>query len=389
MTGWLTRDLSLIVGSRVLRNFAAGFLNVAVSLYLVEVLRYSYLNIGVVFGIASFAAPMLTIVFGFAGDIFGRKPMLVMGNSLLVVSCLLLLAERGYIDIVSASVLGSFGLAGGTVGGGVGSYVAPMQNALLAEKAPPGKLTQVYSYTSLLGGMASSAGAYLVNLADFQTLFTYGLILSAGSTLVTVFIKERQGRQKIRLGKISSGGAIAKFSVTGMLNGFGQGLVTPFFPILFHSVFHVSNGLVGDAMGAGTLASSLSMPVTPYLAKRLGFVKMIVVTRGISTLLLALFPFTPAFTVAVMEYGAITTTRMLALPAQQSLMMGMVSEAERSSATGINQASRLLPSSAATFLTGYALDGFPLELPFLLAVPVNLANLVLYKVFFGREKASP
>ncbi|MEM3670817.1 MAG: MFS transporter [Thermoprotei archaeon] len=382
----MNRDISAIIGARVIRNFAAGFLNVSVSLYLIEVLKYSYLTIGVVFGVASLASPLLTLLFGVTGDMFGRKPTLVIGNALLALSCLLLLVSKQYYAIIGASVLGSFGLAGGTVGGGVGSYLAPMQNALLAEKAPPSKRTTVYSYTSLAGGVAASAGALLTNLPDFRILFSLGLLLSSGATLITLIISESHTRQKINLRKLQSGKAITKFSITGILNGFGQGLVTPFFPILFHSLFGVSNGVVGDAMSAGTLVSSLSLSLTPTLVKRLGFVKMIVLSRGISTALLVIFPFTPLFYLAVTEYVCMTSTRMMALPAQQSLMMSMVSESERGSATAVNQASRLLPSSAATFLTGFSLDGYPIEVPFIIAVPVNLANLVLYKKFFSDDQ---
>ncbi len=380
------RDVYLIIWSRVFRNFAAGFLNVAVGLYMYTDLHYTFPLIGTVFGAASLAAPLLNLVFGFASDVYGRKRMLVVGNSLLVASTVLLLVTSSYYGLVAASMLGSFGLAGGTVGGGVGGYVAPMQNALLAEKAPHGERTRYFSLASLAGGVSSSVGAFLTNISDYRTLFAVGLVISTAATLVVVFISESSIRKPAKEAfRFRSGRSIAKFSVTGALNGFGQGLVTPYFSVLFKSRYHISNGLIGDIMGAATLITAFSLYFTPYLTRRLGFVNLISLTRGVATVLLAAFPFIPGVVLASADYFCFTMLRMVSLPAQQSLMMGMVTENERGTATSVNQASRLLPSSAATFLAGYLFYG-SFELPFIVSVPVNLLNLVFYNVFFKKDE---
>jgi MFS family permease len=384
--GGSRRDVLLIVFSRVFRNFAAGFLNVAVGLYMYTELHYSFPLIGSVFGAASLAAPFLNLVFGLTSDVYGRKKMLVIGNSLLVFSTIMLLLSSSYYLIVLASMLGSFGLAGGTVGGGVGGYVAPMQNALLAEKAPPGERTRYFSLVSVAGGVSSSVGAFLTNIPDYRTLFLIGLVISALATVIVLFISESQSRKPAReVFRFRSGRNIAKFSVTGALNGLGQGLVTPYFSVLFKSNYHISNGLIGDIMGAATLVTAFSLYFTPYLTKKLGFVNLISVTRGVSTVLLGLFPFIPGIVLASADYFCFTALRMLSLPAQQSLMMGMVTENERGAATSVNQASRLLPSSAGTFIAGYLFaDSF--ELPFLVSVPVYLFNIVFYNLFFRKDE---
>ncbi|MEM0322157.1 MAG: MFS transporter [Thermoprotei archaeon] len=384
--GVYSRDVSFIIASRVFRNFAAGFLNVAVGLYMYTQLHYTFPLIGSVFGAASLAAPLLNLFFGLTSDIYGRKRMLVIGNSLLVFSSLILLVSSSYYLIVLASMLGSFGLAGGTVGGGVGGYVAPMQNALLAEKAPSGERTRYFSLASLAGGVSASVGAFLTNIPDYRTLFFLGLVLSASATIIVLFVSESGVRKPAReVFKFKSGANIAKFSVTGALNGLGQGLVTPYFSVLFKSHYHVSNGLIGDIMGAATFVTALSLYFTPYLTKKFGFVKLISLTRASAAVLLALFPFAPGITLASADYFCFTALRMLSLPAQQSLMMGLVNDDERGAATAVNQASRLLPSSAGTFAAGY-LFADSLELPFLVSVPVNLLNILFYNVFFKKDE---
>lgn len=380
------RDVLLIMSSRALRNFTAGVINVAVGLYMYSDLHYSLLIIGTVFGAASLAAPILTLAFGLTSDVYGRKRMFLVGNSLLALSTLILLVTANYYWIVLASMLGSFGLAGGTVGGGVGGYVAPMQNALLAEKAPPGERTRYLSLASLIGGVSSSVGALFVNIPDYHTLFALGLLLSSTATILVAFITESPTRKPAReFFKFKSGKTIAKFSATGILNGLGQGLVTPYFSVIFKSHYGLPNGLIGDIMGSATFATALMFYFTPYLTRRLGFVNLISVTRGVGAILLALFPFAPTVLLASADYFCFTMLRMISLPAQQSLMMGLATEDERGAITAINQASRLLPSSAGTFIAGYLFtDSF--ELPFLVTLPVNLLNILLYNVFFRKDE---
>lgn len=380
------RDLLLILASRALRNFAAGSINVAVGLYMYTELHYSLLLIGTVFGAASLSAPPLTLLFGLTSDVFGRKKMFATGNSLLALSTLIVLATTSYHWMVLASALGGFGIAGTTVRGGVGGYVAPMQNALLAEKAPPGERTRYLSLASLVGGVSASLGAFLANLPDYKTLFAAGLALALAATLLAAFIRESENRKPSKeFLRFNSWRSIAKFSATGAVNGFGQGLVTPYFSVLFKSHYNMSNGLIGDIMGAATLAAALTVYFTPHVARRLGFVKTVTATRGVGALLLALFPFAPNPVLAAADYFCLTALRAISMPAQQSLLLGLVAEDERGAASSINQASRLLPSSAGTLAAGYLFtDSF--GLPFLLSLPVNMLNILLYNVFFKKDE---
>jgi MFS family permease len=74
--------------------------------------------------------------------------------------------------------------------------------------------------------------------------------------------------------------------------------------------------------------------------------------------------------------------RVISLPTQSSLMMSLVSQDSRSTATGMNQAARLFPSAIAAIFSGFMIDYLALPIPFLLAFIVNIANIYLYKRFF-------
>jgi hypothetical protein len=86
--------------------------------------------------------------------------------------------------------------------------------------------------------------------------------------------------------------------------------------------------------------------------------------------------------VALALYIIYIMFRVISLPTQSSLMMNLVSQNSRSTATGINQAARLFPSAIATISSGFIINYLALPIPFFLAFIVNVANIYLYKKFF-------
>lgn len=379
--------MDYILAARGLRNFAAGFLNVSVPLYMRNVLQYNYLELGLIFGVTSISTAALTILFGILGDKSGRVRSLLLASSLLPLSSVILLSSRSFALVFLANALGSYGIAGGTVGGSTGGYVAPLQNALLAIKSPVSRRTTVFSRAMLIGGLSASAGALLNNLEDYRLLFALGLLITLASALLFIMVRD-EPREKAQQEGVKPNGnkVILKFGITGALNGVSQGLVTPFFTVLFSSLFRASNGLIGDVMGLGTLLSSVTVLLTPALTRRLGFVNLIGVTRIISASLFIAFPLSPSFIVASSLYIVGSLLRMVSLPAQQSLMATLSDRRSESTTFAVNQTARTLPSSAATYFSGFSIEYISIEIPFVVAALVTFVNVGFYYAFFKRDQ---
>ncbi|WP_252900360.1 MFS transporter [Vulcanisaeta sp. JCM 14467] len=179
---------------------------------------------------------------------------------------------------------------------------------------------------------------------------------------------------------------IKRFAIVGALNGTAQGLVTPFLPIIFRMVLHVSNGVVGDIFFIGGLAAALTSLTAPVLSRMFGLRDAIVIPRIISTIALILIPFSTTLYLAVTTYVVYVMFRVSSLAPQQALMMELVGRGSRSTVSGVNQASRLLPSATATTAAGPMLDYLPLPVPFAIAFAVNIANIVLYRKFFPNPR---
>ncbi|MGC8571217.1 MAG: MFS transporter [Caldivirga sp.] len=394
-------DLVLILSSRVLRSIATGALGVTTGLYLYNVLHLSATLIGIFFGVGAFATPLMSLYFGRLGDCYGRKRMLLITLLFLPVATAILLLTSNYALLIVAAALGGFGTAGALASGSVGAIVAPMMTALLADKTNEENRTMVYSLLNLASGLAGAVGALLAHLS-YREGFMIALVLSTLSFLAILPVRDRysEGAAKGKCGSIngklneSDRKVIRRFVLTGAFNGIGQGLVTPFLPIVFEILLKIPKGEIGNIFFLGGLAAALISLLTPVITNRLGFVKTVVLTRSISTAALVTLPFVNRFspvlsydvTIAMVAYLVYVMFRIVSLPAQSALMMSLVSQGSRSTTAGANQAARLLPSAAATLSSGVMIDYIALPVPFVIAVIINGINIYFYTRFFKDVK---
>ncbi|NAZ26277.1 MAG: MFS transporter [Nanoarchaeota archaeon] len=393
------KDIILIMLSGIFRNIATGALGVITGLYLYNVLHLSFILIGIFFGVGAFSAPLMSIYFGRLGDYYGRKRVLMVILPFLPLSILILLLTSSYPLLLVAAALGNFGTAGVLASGSSGAVAAPIMNALLADKTNEKNRTKIYSLFFLSLSLAGAVGALLSHL-NYRDGFIIALILSLASLIIILPVKDKYS-ESLRRSKNSSTSnsinlsesdkkVIKRFIVTGTLNGLGQGLVTPFLPLIFEVLLKVPKGEIGNIFFFGGIAAALVSLLTPLITSRLGFVKTVILTRSISTVALILLPFVNMFSpvlsydlmLALALYLIYIMFRIISLPMQSSLMMNLVSQDSRSTATGMNQAARLFPSAIATISSGFIINYLALPIPFFLAFIVNIANIYLYKKFF-------
>jgi MFS family permease len=381
------RDLALLLISRSTRNFASGFIAVIIGLYYLYSLHLSLLKIGILFGVGAFAVPLIVLLLGSLGDKYGRKNILIITLLFTPIAIMILLYTTYYPLLLVSSALGGFGVAGGIVGGGVGASVAPMQTALIAEKTNSQNRTFFYTLFSIVSSLAGSAGALLSYMNNYDVLFYISLVFYMLSFVFVLPIKEnfKSNKKKNVKNAISKKdkNMIKKFSITGVFNGLGQGLIIPFIPIIFSKHFHMTNGVIGEIFAIGGVITALAMIATPYLTERLGFLDFITGSRIVSSIFILVLAFSINPLMAIASYIIMTPSRAIALPSQQALMMNLVSEKSRSTASGANQSTRLFPSALATTFSGALLDEFPLYLPFTISFGISLVNVLLYRYFFG------
>ena len=114
--GDLQRDAIILMTSRGVRAFAFSYLGVIFTIYLNQ-LGYSTVTIGLVVTTAYASAAVLTAVWGYLADRYGRKNILMLLAALTIVSNLIYIFFSHLIFIVAAVIIANVG-AGGSGGGG-------------------------------------------------------------------------------------------------------------------------------------------------------------------------------------------------------------------------------------------------------------------------------
>ncbi|MGC8970090.1 MAG: hypothetical protein ACP5LG_05950 [Conexivisphaera sp.] len=217
--------------------------------------------------------------------------------------------------------------------------------------------------------------SYAAGLATATALGAAALLLIAALDVPGVRARSaRMGREGAR--------TAAKFSVTGMLNGMSSGLVTPFLIPVFIMLYDVPRSSMGFYSFLSSLIAVFAMLSAPALESRLGFVRSISITRGITVVLMAAFPFVRSLYASLAIYLAYPALRVVAIPVQTSGMVSMVPPEERGRTAGLNQGFRLGFASVGTLISAPFMDPGVLWVPFVAYSAVMSVNVALYRRFF-------
>ncbi len=376
-------SIGLLSVLRVFRSVAAGFINLMFP-YFVLVQIYNrapegYVTLGVIYVAATFASAALGLLMGYLADTLGRKATFMIALAMLPASTALLLVSQALPVIYLAAAIGGYSATGSLAGGGVGGVAAPIQSALITDLSSRHDRTFLFGALAFLSGVAAAVGAFAAGFLGVDEVLVIATVLGTVSALLGLLIRDRTEparRQRLRTPVV-----IGKFSLTGILNGMSQGLVTPFLIPFFILVYDVKQDTMNVWAAVSGLVAAFSLLLAPGIERTLGFLGSIYATRGGTILIAVAFPLIQILPVSLAFYCIFPSLRVTAVPVQQSAMMDMVSEGERGRALGINQALRLTFSAAGTGLTGYEF-ATAIYIPFFVYAAAMGGNLVLYHLFF-------
>ncbi len=360
-------------------------INVAFPYYILTRLHYGAFVIGLIYVSATVATAALGYLSGVTTDVWGKRGTLIIASALLPISAIMVYMSTSLWMIVPAAMVGGYSATGSLAGGGIGGAVQPIQSTVLAGLAPNEQRTKYFSFFTFLSGVTAALGALLSKAFDIREIFLASAIISAVGVPGLWYLKVADA--KGRIGRLKTKTTIGKFTLTGMLNGFSQGLVVPFLIPFFVLVYNVPKSQMSEYAFASGILGSFAILGAPLLERYFGFVKSIVFTRGLGTVLFVIFPVIRLLPLSVLIYIIGPALRVAALPIQQSELTKRVDEDEMGRALGINQVARLAASSTGTGLGGYLMDTAFFEIPFFAYGAIMAANLYLYIRFFGLKQS--
>src|SRR2546422_9766300 len=286
LTENLQRDVLVLMGSRGIRAFAFSYLNVIFAIYLSR-LGYSTITVGLVISTAFASAAVLTAVWGFLSDRYGRKKILILLAALTIVSNTIYVFFSQLIFIFCAVIFSNVG-AGGTGGGGQGGGpFNPVEEALLAEKCTPENRNRVFAVNSCVGALMGSFGAlasgfpqYLQEtwgwsaIASYKPLFILTILFSVVLFFVYSSIREQHQPRTVEK-KISkpTGIFVTKMSLLAIVDNFGAGMAGALVSYWFFLRFGVQLKSLGVIFFASYFLAAVSFLSAPLIALRLGVVR--------------------------------------------------------------------------------------------------------------------
>ena len=154
--------------------------------------------------------------------------------------------------------------------------------------------------------------------------------------------------------------------------------------IWFRQRFGVSLESLGLLFFGVNMLAALSFLVAPWLTRRFGLLKTMIIPHFVSNVFLLLVPFMPAFPLAAAFLLLRQSLSKMDVPARQAYIMALVSPEERTAAASFTTTARSIAVSASPLVSGFMLSGamLVLGLPILLASLIEICyDATLWKVF--------
>jgi MFS family permease len=271
---------------------------------------------------------------------------------------------------------------------------------LLAEKANDQKRNSVFSMFGFANSTAFGVGAVAIlatsSMAGFSSKESHILLyvvlaaLSLSSTLIILKVTESKSRKaKATLNELlprKSKNVLAKYVVTGAIIAVGAGMIIPLMTAWMKAQYGIPDSVSGPILGISSIIVGVSTLAAPWLAKKFGAVKAIVITEGVSTIFMFATPLSPNYIVASVVYTSRAFLMNMSSPLAQSMIMGLVPEDERGAASGISAALWRLPNALSSFIGAWLIGMGFLAAPFFLAALLYIISIGLFWYFFRKTK---
>ncbi|MGZ8466350.1 MAG: MFS transporter [Candidatus Binatia bacterium] len=394
------RDAIILMISRGVRAFAFSYLGVIFTIYLSQ-LGYSTMTVGFVVTTAYAASAVLTALWGYLSDRYGRKNILMLLAALTIVSNLIYMFSSHLFFIIAAVIIANVGAGGSGAGGQGGGPMSPVEQALLAEKCSAENRNKVFAANAFVGSMSGSLGALLSGLPQhlqeqwswpaidsYKPLFALTILFS----IVLIFAYSRidehhvyRKREKKTLAT-KANKFVLKMSLLGMVDNLGGGLISPLLAYWFFLRYGVELKSLGFMFFLSYLLAAMSFLTAPIIARKIGIVRTMAFSHGLASLIWLCLPLAPTFAIAATLTVIRSYLAYMDNPLRSSFIMGVVRPEDRGAAAGLTTLSRHVPVTISPTLSAYMMQAFALHVPILISGSLQLFHDCVFYYMFRNVK---
>jgi len=396
---WLTRDGKLLLAARIMRTFGYGFLSIIIAIYL-RLLGFDNIQIGLLLGSALVNSVIFTLFASFYADRIGRRRLLIIYASLMSVSGLIFTITDNYFLLILAAFIGTMNVTGSETG----AFLTIEQATLPQTIRNKQMMNTAFALYNMVGTFSMSAGILLSGLPSLLQEQIYGLSqiesikgLFILYTLLGLFViiiyimlsrdievKQEAKRTIKQTLSPRSKQIVAKLSTLFAVDSFAGGFVIQsVMSLWFFTRFGADLAALSYIFSAANVITALSYIAAAKIADRIGLVNTMVFTHLPSNILLILVAFAPSLQLAVILYLIRMTMSQMDVPTRQSYIVAIVSEDERTAASGLTNVSRNIAQTISPSLFGYIFQSsLSLAAPFVLGGVIKIIyDLALYLNF--------
>ena len=395
----LHQDAKLLMASRGIRAFAFSYLNVVFAIYLNR-LGYSTVTIGVVYSVAYLSGAVLTALWGYLSDRYGRRKILMLLAALTIVSNGIFLFFSSLVFILLAVIIANVGAGGAGGGGSGGGPFNPVEEALLAEKCTPANRNQIFALNSFVGSIMGSVGALAAGLpqylqerwawesiSSYKPLFILTIFFSFALLFVYSSIREQHQPRRVEK-RISrrTGVFVTKMSILAFVDNFGAGMAGGLISYWFFLRFGVELKSLGLLFFIANFLAALSFLSAPIIARRAGLVKTMAFSHGFASIMYLVIPFAPTFILAATLLAIRSYFAYMDNPLRASFTMAMVQSDERGAAAGVTSLARIVPFGISPTISTYLMQSVSLTVPLFIGGGLQFVNDVAFFIMFRHVK---
>jgi len=396
---WLTRDGKLLLAARIMRTFGYGFLSVIIAIYL-RLLGFDNIQIGLLLGSALVNSVIFTLFASFYADRIGRRRLLIIYASLMSVSGLIFTITDNYFLLILAAFIGTMNVTGSETG----AFLTIEQATLPQTIRNKQMMNTAFALYNMVGTFSMSAGILLSGLPSLLQEQFYGLSqiesikgLFILYTLLGLFViiiyimlsrdievKQEAKRTVKQTLSPRSKQIVAKLSTLFAVDSFAGGFVIQsVISLWFFTRFGADLAVLSYIFSAANLITAFSYIAAAKIADRIGLVNTMVFTHLPSNILLILVAFAPSLQLAIILYLIRMTLSQMDVPTRQSYVVAIVSEDERTAASGLTNVSRNIAQTVSPSIFGYIFQSsLSLAAPFALSGVIKIIyDLALYFSF--------
>lgn len=394
----LRKEAWLLVISQAFVAWPIGFLSVVLPIYLKKV-GIDPVWIGGFFTISGVFASLFLLLLGPLLDSKNKKPYLLLGTALPLVSFLLLAFSRDIWVIIFSSALGGIGLSSGIAGAFQGATFSP----LMMVKAGVRGSTKFFSYLTSAWLLFATLGSLLGGLPDYfqkwglsfdlayRLSFFLCFLFTILASLALLPLKEspRKGRShRTRLFSLKGEGNrfIWKFGITQVFIGLGAGFVVQLLSLWFFLKFNVSEIQIAPWFAAANFGATVGAYLVPGMVEKWGKLSTVILTQLLSALCVVLIISAGNYQLAAIFFLLRTVLINMSWPAQNAFLMSVTPEELRSSAAAVSNASFGFSSALSPILGGFLMQKGIIDLPIGLGAICFLLSGVFFWLLFKRKR---